>query len=344
MTQTEGLSLGRLTIVLAGCVVIVAGMKAAASIVEPLLCALFLMVLGLPVLQWLQRRKVPDSWALVLVIAGMVTAVVIVLVLIGSSLAGFQHDCDGYGERLQHVYAEIRDGLGGYLNLTDQIDSVIDPKVLMSYVGNVVGQLGGLMSNAFVILLTVAFLLSEANSFGRKLEAGSKDPAATRARLKDIGHGVTKYFSIKTAASLLTGVLVGIVLAIAGVDYPVLWGFLAFLLNFVPSIGSILAAIPPVLLALVQPELGVGTATVVAVLLLAINLVVGTVLEPRFMGRGLDLSSLVVFLSLLFWGWVLGPIGMLLSVPLTATVKIILEAFEEGRPIARLLGSHVDPA
>jgi predicted PurR-regulated permease PerM len=99
-----------------------------------------------------------------------------------------------------------------------------------------------------------------------------------------------------------------------------------------------------VLLAIVQPELGAGTAVVVAVFLLAINLVVGTVLEPRFMGRGLDLSSLVVFLSLLFWGWVLGPVGMLLSVPLTATVKIILEAFVEGRPIARLLGSHVEPA
>ena len=122
------------------------------------------------------------------------------------------------------------------------------------------------------------------------------------------------------------------------------WGFLAFLLNFVPSIGSILAAIPPVLLALVQPELGVGTAVAVASTLLAINFVIGNVMEPRFMGRGLDLSSLVVFLSLLFWGWVLGPIGMLLSVPLTATVKIILEAFPEGQPIARLLGAHIEPA
>jgi len=116
------------------------------------------------------------------------------------------------------------------------------------------------------------------------------------------------------------------------------------LLNFVPSIGSILAAIPPVLLALVQPELGVGSAILVASLLLLINFVIGNYLEPMFMGRGLDLSSLVVFLSLLFWGWVLGPIGMLLSVPLTATAKIILEAFPESRSIARMLGAHVDPA
>lgn len=344
MTQAKGLSLGRLTIVFAGFVIIVAGMKAAATIVVPLLCALFLMVLSLPVLHWLQRRKVPDSLALVLVITGMILTVVLVLVAIGSSLAGFQSECDGYGERLQQVYADAKEWLGGYIELADSFDSAMDPGVLMSYVGNAVGQLGGLMSNAFVILLTVAFLLAEANCFGRKLAAGSKDPDATRARLEEIGDGVTKYFSIKTAASLLTGVLVGIVLAIAGVDYAVLWGFLAFLLNFVPSIGSILAAIPPVLLAIVQPELGVTTAVVVGVLLLAINVVVGTVLEPRFMGRGLDLSSLVVFLSLLFWGWVLGPVGMLLSVPLTATVKIILEAFAEGRPIARLLGSHVEPA
>jgi predicted PurR-regulated permease PerM len=344
MTKAAGLSLGRLTIVFAGFVIIVAGMKAAASIVVPLLCALFLMVLSLPVLHWLQRRKVPDGLALLLVIGGIVMTVVLVLLALGSSFAGFQDDCAGYGERLQQVYGEAKEWLGGYVDVTDKLDSAIDPQVLMSYVGNAVGQLGGLMSNAFVILLLVAFLLAEANSFGKKLEAGSKDPAATRARLEEIGRGVTKYFSIKTAVSGLTGVLVGIVLAIAGVDYPVLWGFLAFLLNFVPSIGSILAAIPPVLLAIVQPELGAGTAVVVAVFLLAINLVVGTVLEPRFMGRGLDLSSLVVFLSLLFWGWVLGPVGMLLSVPLTATVKIILEAFVEGRPIARLLGSHVEPA
>ena len=109
-----------------------------------------------------------------------------------------------------------------------------------------------------------------------------------------------------------------------GVDYHVLWGLLAFLLNFIPTFGSILAAVPPVLLAIVQ--LGFGEALMTAALYVAVNVIVGSILEPRFMGKGLDLSSLVVFLSLVFWGWILGPVGMLLSVPLTIMLKIALES------------------
>ena len=286
MKQADELSLGRQAIVFAAFVVIVAGMKAAASIVIPLLCALFLMVLSLPILHWLRRLRVPESVALVLVITSMVVAAVLVLLVIGSSLAGFQSEFSDYAARLHDVYTNTRSWIGGFVELADNVDDAVDPRVLMRYVGNAVGQLGGLMSNATVILLLLAFLLAEASTFGRKLEAGSKDPAATRARLERIGHGVTKYFTIKTLASMGTGLLVGVVLWLTGVDYPILWGFLAFLLNFVPSIGSILAAIPPVLLALVQPELGVGSAILVASLLLLINFVIGNYLEPMYMGRG----------------------------------------------------------
>jgi predicted PurR-regulated permease PerM len=128
-----------------------------------------------------------------------------------------------------------------------------------------------------------------------------------------------------------------IALAIIGVDYPILWGLLAFLLNFIPTFGSILAAVPPVLLAVVQ--LGVGEAFFIAIFYVLVNVIVGSVLEPRFMGKGLDLSSLVVFLSLVFWGWILGPVGMLLSVPLTIMVKIALENSEDTRWIGVMLGA-----
>jgi predicted PurR-regulated permease PerM len=143
--------------------------------------------------------------------------------------------------------------------------------------------------------------------------------------------------AIKTLVSLATGILVTIALAIIGVDYPILWGLLAFLLNFIPTFGSILAAVPPVLLAVVQ--LGVGEAFFIAIFYVLVNVIVGSVLEPRFMGRGLDLSSLVVFLSLVFWGWILGPVGMLLSVPLTIMVKIALENSEDTRWIGVMLGA-----
>ncbi len=141
---------------------------------------------------------------------------------------------------------------------------------------------------------------------------------------------------IKTLVSLATGIAIAIWLGVLGVDYAMLWGLLAFLLNYVPNIGSIIAAIPAVLLALVQ--LGVGSALLAALGFLVVNAAIGNVIEPRFMGRGLGLSTLVVFLSLVFWGWVLGPVGMLLSVPLTMTVKIALESNEDTRWIAILLG------
>jgi predicted PurR-regulated permease PerM len=140
---------------------------------------------------------------------------------------------------------------------------------------------------------------------------------------------------IKTLTSLATGILIAIWLAIIGVDFPVLWGVVAFALNFVPNIGSIIAAIPAILLALIQ--LGIFPALHAAIAFLVVNLVIGNAIEPRIMGKGVGLSTLVVFLSLVFWGWVLGPIGMLLSVPLTMIVKIGLENNEGTQKIAVLL-------
>ncbi|HSG63786.1 MAG TPA: AI-2E family transporter, partial [Gammaproteobacteria bacterium] len=136
---------------------------------------------------------------------------------------------------------------------------------------------------------------------------------------------------------LVTGALAGSLCALVGLDFPVLWGLLAFLFNYVPTIGSLIAAIPPIALALVQ--FGAVQSAVIGIGYLVLNVTIGGLLEPRIMGRGLGLSTLVVFLSLVFWGWVLGPVGMLLSVPLTMTAKIALESGERTAPIAILLGS-----
>ena len=144
---------------------------------------------------------------------------------------------------------------------------------------------------------------------------------------------------IKTVISVLTGLLIGIWTSLLGVDFPIVLGLLAFLLNYVPNIGSMIAAVPAVLSAFI--ELGIGPAAVTGLGYVVVNTVMGNIIEPRFMGRGLGLSTLVVFLSLLFWGWVLGPVGMRLSVPLTMTVKIALDANEQSRWLAILLGSDV---
>jgi predicted PurR-regulated permease PerM len=176
------------------------------------------------------------------------------------------------------------------------------------------------------------------SSFPVKLRAilGSSDPSL--ANFDQVIGEVKHYLSLKTLTSLATGVAIAVWLAAMGVDYALLWGLLAFMLNFVPNIGSIIAAIPAVLLALIQ--LGLGSAVFAAIAFLVVNVVIGVVIEPRLMGYRMGLSTLVVFLSLIFWGWVLGPIGMLLSVPLTMTVKIVLQSNESTRWMAILLGSQ----
>ena len=343
MSKTAEPSLGRLIVLIASSVVVVAGMKAAAALVVPFFCAIFVAVLSLPLLRWLGRAGLPASLALVSVLLCMVLLAITILIVIGSSLAGFENEFGTYSDSLRALYARARTWMSGFVEVSDGVDSAIDPQALLVYIGQAASQLGSLMSNIFVILLMVALLLAEASSLESKLREVSNNPEATAARIEAIRHGISQYFSIKIAVSLVTGALVYILLWTVGVDHPSLWSFVAFLLNFVPNIGSFLAAIPAVLLALVQPELGTESACIVGAGFLLINIVIGSVLEPKIMGKGLNLSNLAVLLSLLFWGWVLGPVGMLLSVPLTVAAKIILEVFPEGRPIARLLGSGSHP-
>jgi predicted PurR-regulated permease PerM len=179
-------------------------------------------------------------------------------------------------------------------------------------------------------------MLLEATSIPAKLRFIVGEQDSSMAPFEKFIGNVKNYMAIKTIVSLASGICVAILIYIMGVDYPMLWGMLAFALNYVPNIGSIIAAIPPVLLAIIQ--VGFFKAMMVAVGFVVINLVIGSVIEPRYMGRGLGLSTLVVFLSLLFWGWVLGPVGMLLSVPLTITAKIALDSRDETRWMAVLLG------
>jgi predicted PurR-regulated permease PerM len=149
--------------------------------------------------------------------------------------------------------------------------------------------------------------------------------------------GVTHYLALKTLVSLITGIAVWLSLYLLDVKFALLWGVVAFILNFIPNIGPIIAGIPPFLQALLLNSL--FDAAMVAALFTAIHMVFGNMLEPRLMGRGLGLSTLVVFLSLVFWGWLLGPVGMLLSVPLTSITKILMETTPGGSRLAIMLGT-----
>ena len=198
--------------------------------------------------------------------------------------------------------------------------------------------LGSVLSNLVLILLTVIFMMCETESMPKRIHVAFSDPDMKMTHIDRFLQSVNSYLGIKMLVSLGTGICIGIWLYFLGIDHFLLWSVLAFMFNFIPNIGSIIAAVPAVLMAFV--EYGFTKAGLTGLGFVLVNMVMGNVIEPRFMGRGLGLSTLVVFLSLIFWGWLLGSIGMLLSVTLTMVVKIALESREESKWLAILLSSN----
>ena len=341
-SETSSSVVGRMLITCAAVIVIIAGMRAAAPLLVPFLLALFIAIIIAPPLAWLRRRGVPGFFAMLTVIGGFIVFVILLTLLVGSSVDDFMRNFPHYQARLHESSAGLLAWLEGHgvAMSPDFVSNFLDPAKAMKMVTGILTGMGGILTNGFLILITVVFLLMEGASLPAKWRVAFRRPEASLSQLRSIMENINHYMGIKTLTSLATGLLVALWLWLLGVDYPLLWGTLAFLLNFVPNIGSIIAAIPAVLLALIQ--LGIGSALLVVLGYVVVNVVIGTFLEPRYMGRGLGLSTLVVFLSLVFWGWVLGPVGMLLSVPLTITVKIALDSNESTRWIAILLGSRVE--
>jgi predicted PurR-regulated permease PerM len=329
----------RFLLLLAAFVIVVAGMRAAESLLVPFLLSLFIAIIVTPLLSWLNSRGMPNVISILLIVSLIVVFGFVIGAIVGSSINSFRADIPEYQQRL----LVISDGFQQKLALIGisielaQWREIFNPSAALTMAGNTLAGFGNLMTNSLLILLTVTFILAEEVNFIDKLRFATRSTQKTLDALHSFTGSVNKYMAMKTIISLATGVLVMISLMVIGVDYPVLWGLLAFLLNFIPTLGSILAAVPPVLLAVVQ--LGMPHAIATALVYLAVNVVVGSIVEPRIMGKGLNLSSLVVFLSLVFWGWVLGPVGMLLSVPLTMTVKIALENFEDTYWVGVMLGS-----
>ncbi|MCG8418145.1 MAG: AI-2E family transporter [Proteobacteria bacterium] len=319
-------------------VVVVAGLRVAGQIILPTMVALFLSLLSLPPMRRLERLGVPSGLAIAIVVIAASTMVFLVSAVFGRSITQFQSQIPFYQERLDLLVGSAVGWLAakGIELDPDKLVGSIDGSAILRLVSNTASGLVAALSNLFLVILTMVFMLLEANSLAAKLRTAMGDPNADLSQFTRAAKRVNKYLAIKTWVSLATGVLVGLLCMVVGVNFPLLWALIAFLFNFVPNIGSIIAAVPAILLTLVQ--YGVGRAAIVGAGYLIINVLIGNAVEPRLMGRRLGLSTLVVFLSMLFWGWVWGPVGMLLSVPLTVIIKILFEYTDDLRWLAILLG------
>ena len=324
-------------------VIIVAGMRAAAGILVPFFLAVFIAVLCSAPLGWLQRIGVPRPIGVALVVLGLLGVGSMVTTLVGSSVIDFTRSIPFYQRRLQSEAQALLIWLEGRgIDVAEDFFlSYFDVGRVLQLAGGILTGVRAMLTNGILILLTMIFILVEMASFPVKLRAALGESSATFAygTFARFAEDARRYIGIKTLISLATGALVAVWLGLLGVEYSLLWGLLAFLLNYVPTIGSFIAAIPAVLFAFLQ--LGPGSSLLAVLGYLVINTLLANVIEPRVMGRSMGLSTLVVFLSLVFWGWVLGPIGMLLSVPLTVILKLALEGQERTRWMAVLLGPAV---
>ncbi|WP_434929970.1 AI-2E family transporter [Shewanella sp. HL-SH5] len=331
-------------IVMACVVIILAGIKTASPIVVPFVLSAFLAMICNPAITLMCRFKIPKALAVMLLMLFIVLIGLWLASLVGSSVNEFSKQMPVYRAQLIEQFAWVLDKLQSFnINISrDKVLEYFDPGMALSMTTNMLSGVGNVMANLFLIILTIVFMLFEAQDMPKKFHLALDDPDMRLKQIDKFLNSVNQYMMIKTLVSLATGVIVGIGLSIIGVDYALLWVVIAFLFNYIPNIGSIIAAIPAVLLAFIQ--FGPGTAGATGLLYFGTNMVMGNVIEPKFMGKGLGLSTLVVFLSLIFWGWLLGSVGMLLSVPLTMVVKIGMESSQSGMWLAILLADNVDDA
>jgi AI-2 transport protein TqsA len=327
-------------VIAASLVIIIWGIVQAQSVLVLMLVAIFLAIIGAPPVLWLKEKHVPSVVAVLVVLVCMVSILLMIGGLVGTSLAHFSDSISFYQQRIQEEVNSLREFLAskGFIIKDTTVLEYINLGAVMSLTAGLLSGLTSTLSSIFLILLTVMFILLEVSSFPGKLRAILDDPKAEFSQFRKFIDDINHYMLIKTGVSVTTGILIGSWMFLLGVDYPVLWGFLAFLLNYVPSLGVVIAAIPAILLTFVQ--FGPGQAVLAAVGYIVVNFVIGTVVEPKLVGRGVGLSTLVVFLSLIFWGNLLGIIGMVLCIPFTMTLKFVLENNEQTRWLAILLGSE----
>jgi AI-2 transport protein TqsA len=325
----------RVTLMLAATVVVLVGIRLGAPVLNPIFFAIVLTLLVSPIYSWLLRRGLPAPLALVLMLVILAIFFGGLSFILGASIVRFS-------ERVGFYTAE----LNGQLNSLDAVlerlglsnvdlQDVVKPSALAGALGVVLSGITGFLSDLFLILMIMLFLLGEGPAMMDRLRASVAKDNPQVQRLTTVGRSVVRQFGLRAIVNLVTGAGVTVMLFLLGVDFPLLWGILTFFLSFVPYIGLVLAVTPAVVLALA--EFGVTRAVLVIVGVIVINVLAENVLSPVMMGRGLNISPTIVFLSFIIWAWLLGGPGAFLALPITLFVAVMFDTFDETRWLSNLM-------
>jgi len=326
----------RVMLILAATVVVLVGIRLSAPILNPIFFAVVLTLLFSPIYSWLKSRGLPSPLALVIMLVVIAAIFIALFFILGVSISTFSERVGFYTSQLHSQLVDL-DALLERLGLSNvDLRDVIKPSALTDVLGTILSGIAGFLSDLFLILVIMLFLLAEGPAMMDRLRAGTSGNNPQVERLTTIGRSVVRQFGLRAIVNLVTGAGVTVLLFFLGVDFPLLWGILTFFLSFVPYIGLVLAVTPAVVLALA--EFGVSRAVLVIAGVIVINILAENVLSPMMMGRGLNISPTIVFLSFVFWAWLLGGPGAFLALPITLFVAVMFDTFPETRWLASLIG------
>jgi len=341
----------------AALVIAVTGLRAAQSFFVPVLLAFFIATVSYPVTSWLQRHRVPPVLAVLLTVLVDFAFLAAVVVLGVTIIGDLQERWDAeYYELARAKILEANDAIAGKLgewgveDAAEKLNGLTNENLaemrnvkfaqIWDLGTGVVGRVLSFFGSFGVVIVLTVFMLSEAQVFSRRFGAIQEARGPNFERLADAMRDTQRYLGIKTVISLATGLLAACLCWVAGLDFFLLWGILAFVMNFIPVVGSLIASIPPILLALIAKEGGPTDALVVAGGYGLINMFLDNFVQPLLLGRRFGLSILVVVLCVLFWGWLWGLIGIILAVPLTMILKVVLDNSDEFRWVAVAIGQE----
>jgi AI-2 transport protein TqsA len=306
-------------------VLVLAGVRSVAWLIGPGFLALMIVIALSPVQTWLRRHRWPHwltTLVLVLLVVGVLVVCGLVVVVSLAKLAGVLQQNAGRAQDLQNSLASSLSGFGVKPGQLQQAVSTVNPAKVVGLIGTVLAGLSATVASLVFLLCLMLFLSVEASGIERRLAAVATDRPELAVALRSFAKGNRSYLLVTTVFGLIVAVLDGIALAIIGVPLPVTWGLLAFITNYIPNIGFLIGLVPPALLALLTS--GVPEMLVVIGVYCVLNFVIQSLLQPRFIGDSVGLAMTTTFVALVFWAWLLGPLGALLAIPLTLLVKALL--------------------
>lgn len=346
MNQNEAVlwPINQLFIFVTGFLILLLVMKFASSLIAPFLIAVALSIILAPTLSFFERKKIPRILSLIVIFLLFLLPLLVLGGYIGSEVKDFSSNFSEISQKFNvtlEKFAQTMERFGIQVK-HKELEQILANSNVGDIVKNLATQAGSQFSNIFLIFFMLAFMLMESKYFYNKMLKLADENGKDVLEWMNIIEKIKSYFSIKVKTSLFTALWVLSVLWFYDVNYFYLWATLAFVLNFIPVIGSILAAIPPIIMAMLDQ--GMMTSLWVALWYLIINTVVGNILEPKIMGKGLGISALIIFLSMTFWGWIFGPTGMILSVPLTMIFQFFFSQYEETKWISLMLSDYETPS